>query len=368
MSTSDHVRKIVEILDVRVQEQNLGKPFFEESVYEPFPFSKENFKPIRKINSRRKTAFVDGGNQEIFGGSNFSIQANRLFYDIFDGQKRVENGSIPDVVEFFSITSSAFKNGKIFYDTHLLPVNDKFRELLPSEADLSFNSFDRTVTVGTMRADIQRVASIARRFAEWSYAYYIMGKVLEEGDIIVFDGSLQTVFTNESKYTRRIYELAKSKGVIVTGLSKTCRLFTDTGLSLLGAIGRLAEDIDYGLWYFPVVEVISADHNVIIYVVKLNENAEYIFRFEIYREQFLEMDKNEVDEVFSRLAENSVDLSFAGYPYGLIVADLFSRIRAEEVEMYRGILLSEMLSQGKLPKFIKYVRTVDAHDVLNSIG
>ncbi|MBC7091608.1 MAG: DNA double-strand break repair nuclease NurA, partial [Nitrososphaeria archaeon] len=336
--------------------------------YKIFPLSKENFKPIKEVESGRKIAFVDGGNQEVLGAANFSIQINRVYFNIFDGEKRILKGSLPNRVEFFSVTYSSFRNGEIFYDTSLFALRDSFKKLLPSESDLSFSSSDRTVMIGTMRADISRVASIARRFAEWSYAFHIVNNELEKGDVIMLDGSLQTAFTNESRYSNELYKIAKSKEVIVTGLSKTCRLLTNTGLSLLGAVSKLADETPYNSWYFPVAEAMSPDHNAIIYVIKLSPKAERIFRFEIYREQFLELGEREVDEVFSQLAKNSQDVSFPGYPYGLIDADNFSRVGDDEVEEYKILLLSEISKQGKWSKFAKYIRTVDAHAVLNMLG
>ena len=86
---------------------------------------------------------------------------------------------------------------------------------------LSFNSTDRTIGIRNVRIDIQRVGSIARRFTEWSYAYSIMENLMEENDILVTDGTLQTAFTHENNYLDKMHELAMKKGVILSGLAKT---------------------------------------------------------------------------------------------------------------------------------------------------
>jgi hypothetical protein len=361
------VRKVVEDLDEKMEEQGLGNPFFADTRYKTHPFSKENFKPIKQTESSRKMAFIDGGNQEVLAAPNFSVQINRVYHNIFEAQKRVLKGSLPNRLEFFSATCSSFRNGEIFYDTTLFPLKDEFMELLPDEVDLSFNSLDRSVTIGTMRADISGVASIARRFAEWTYASHVLRKELERGDIMVLDGSLQTSFTNESNYSSELYEVAKSKGVIVTGISKTCRLFTDTGLSLLGAVRKLADGTPYSSWYFPVAEATSSDHNAIIYIIKLHPKAECVFRFEIYREQFLGLSEDDLNGILGQLAKNSQDVSFPGYPYGLIDADRFARVRDDEVDGYQVLLLSEISKQGKWPKFARHIHAVDAHATLNML-
>ena len=53
-----------------------------------------------------------------------------------------------------------------------------------------------------MRADIQLLASNARNFAEWRYAT-VLSNLLEEDDILIIDGSLQTSYKNEGKYLKK---------------------------------------------------------------------------------------------------------------------------------------------------------------------
>lgn len=365
--SAEIARKLIENLDKNIEEQDLGCPHFIGLGYDISPLSKENFRSIKQLESSRKIAFLDGGNQEILGAPNFSVQFNRVYFNIFEAQERVPIASLPNRIEFFSTTHSCFRDDEIYYDTTLFPLRDEYRDLLPYDVDLSFGSSDRTIMMGIMQPDISRVASIARRFAEWAYVPYIIKEELEVGDIIVLDGSLQTVFTNEPAYFKRLCETAKSNGVIVTGLSKTSRTFTDTGLSLLGAVGQLAEEIQYGSWYYRVAEAKSLSHNAVIYVVKLTLNAERIFRFEIYREQLHGLSESDIDEIFSQLAKNSRDIAFPGYPYGLVDADRLSRVRNDEARDYQVLLLSEISKRGKWSKFARHIRAVDAHSILNTL-
>jgi hypothetical protein len=197
----------------------------------------------------------------------------------------------------------------------------------------------------------------------------VAARELDEGDVLVLDGSLQTAFTNESKYSSILYDIAKKRGVIVSGLSKTSSLFTTTGLSLIGAMNKLAEDsaLPHALWYFLVAEALSMDHNAAIFVVKLSPKAERIFRYEIYREQFSRLDKDELNSIIDLLTKNSQDISFPGYPYGLIDADKYARVSNDEVECYQALLLSEISKQGKWPKFSRHIHAMDAHSILNMI-
>lgn len=361
------VRRIVQSLDERISEDDLGNPFFSNPDYKPLTFDANSFRPIPTLRSERKIAFVDGGNQEVLGAPNFSVQINRVCFSMFKGKERVRENRLPRRIEFFSVTHSTFRGGEIFYDTIVFPIHSDFASLLPDAKDLSFSSWDRTVTLGNQRADIERVASIARRFAEWQFATDVIEQELGGGDIVVMDGTLQTAFTNESKYYRRLYETASSKDVIVTGLSKTSHLYTDTGLSLIGAIQKFASDslIPHRAWYFPVAEAMSVDHDAMILAVKLHNVSERIFRYEIQREQFLRLNQQEIEEILAQLALNSSDASFPGYPYGLIDADRFARIRNDEVGHYQSMLLSEISKLGKWDKFARHMHAVDAHGVLN---
>jgi hypothetical protein len=151
------------------------------------------------------------------------------------------------------------------------------------------------------------------------------------------------------------------------GLSKTCELYTTTALSLTGAIRKLATDNGVsGMWYYPVASISSPDHKAIVLMVKLHPNAGRIFRFEIFSEN-PDLDDEIPEKALAYLSDNCSDLSFPGYPYGLIDADVFARVREDEVERYQLLLLSEISKQGKWEKFSRHIQASDAHDILNML-
>jgi hypothetical protein len=362
-------KELVRELDADVVEQDLGEPFLSSHSYRPYQLSSDHFKEIHKTNSDGKLAFIDGGNQELVGAPNFSIQLNRVYFNTFQKGKIILPSKLPNRIEFFSVTVAKFKHGEIFYDTSLFPEQSELRDLLPSSADLSFNSSDRSLMVGNSRANIGRVASIARRFAEWHYARQVVEKELESRDMLVMDGTLRSVFLNESKYANLAFSIAKDKRVAYTGLSKTSRLFTTTGLSLLGAVRRLAMNTGVGpVWYYhPVADSLSPEHQGEIFLVKLSDQSERVFKFEILADQARRLEQTELNGILNALALNSNDLSFPGYPYGLIDADDNARVRFEELEAYRVMLLSEISKLGSAPKFMRYMQATDAHATLNSL-
>lgn len=359
-------KKIAEFLDSCVAENELGQPCLGPD-YETYPFPPASFPPIRDAESKIRTAFVDGGNQEIVGAPNFSVQINRVYFNIFKGHERILPKSLPRRVEFYSVTRARCDEDGIFYDTSVFPVKPEFEDLLPNQL-LSFNSMDRTVTLGNQRADISHVAAVARRFAEWEFAGHVLENELDKGDVIVHDGSLQTSLTNEYKYLARAVEATMKKGVVFAGLSKTSTLFTTTGLSLLGAVRKLADDSGVeGSWCLPIAKVDKVLHNAFIYVVKLHENAEYVFRYEIYGEQAKNMSEEDLALVTSALASNSKDVGFPGYPYGLIDADSFARVSGDEIDAYRVMLMSEISKGGNWEKISRHICSREAHSVLDAL-
>jgi len=363
------VKKVVKNLDGMIGESELGEPFLSSHNYRTHSFNVEYFKPICLVKSDRKLAFVDGGNCELLSAPNFSIQLNRIYFNIFEGKMRVQNSNIPQAIEFFSATFAVFKNNEIFFDTSVFPVDDEFSSLVPDESDLSFRSTDRRLMVGSSRADISRVASIARRFAEWKFSRHIVENELGKGDVLVMDGTLRTAFVNEADYAREAYRAAKKKSVIYSGLSKTSKLFTTTGLSLLGAVRKFAEDSKVGpLWYYyPIADSLSPEHEATFFIVKLHEQAQRVFRYEIYGEQAKSLTPEEINEVLCQLCINSCDVSFPGYPYGLIDADVNARVRYDELETYRVMFLSEVSKLGSWPKFSRHMQSGDAHSILNMV-
>lgn len=362
------VRNLINNLDSKIIDNRIGNPAFRDPSVKTYPLNKDGFRIIRKVKSPRKCVFIDGGNQELAGAPNFSVQINRVYFSIWVNDKSVRERILPKRIEFFSSTYSTILDKEIFYGTSVFPSLPDQKIFLPEEGDLSFNSFDSSIAYKNQRADIERVASISRRFAEWHIAEKIVLNELDKGDIVVLDGTLQTNFKNEEKYMSKLFKAAKDKGVIISGFSKTSGLLTDTGLSLLGAVDKIASDhrVEHE-WYYPIAEASSLDHNAVILAVKLCAGSNRIYRYEIQGDCFKGMNEIELNEVLSELVYNSCDVTFPGYPYGLVDADRLARVSYDEAEYYRGALLSQLSEVGKLEKFTRHMRAKDSHSILNML-
>lgn len=296
---------------------------------------------------------------------------NRIYFNIYKNKKPFPLKSrIPQRIEFLSLTTLNRENRNTYFETKYALENHDFIKYLPSESDLQVKAFEPDFKLGN-KALMERMASMARRFAEWTIAEHIIESELDEGDIIIKDGSLQTSHRNENKYVEKVFEKAKKKGVIFSGLSKSCRLTTNTGYSLIASIEKFAKEneIEFKEWcYFPIARSKDGrEHKAVIMVVKLNRNASTSFRFEIIKDQADNMNKKEIVDVISSIAEYSKDITIPGYPYGLFDAHVWARVRNEDLNNYKIILDSELAKTDLFEDFNARIKAVSMHDKLDEL-
>jgi len=341
---------------------------FSDAAYKPLNFDKNNFKvikikdiqdtgnlrfprEIKSSESKNKIVFVDGGSSEIIKSSNFSLNLIRIYYTIYQNNKRIASNK----QDFYSFIYTKNIENELFYDVEFIGTNN---DIFPNKDDLLLSSLDETIKQGITRANISNMSNIIRRFSELKTAINVIDN-LDKTDIIVLDGSLQCTFTNEKKYFEELYKKATGRDIIICGLSKTTTLMTDKGNSISNALNKFNIN---GKWvYNPVVEIKSSNHKADMSFVKLHEKSKYIFRFEIYKEQ-----KENINEVLSLIADNCKDAVFIGYPYGLIEADRNARVSMQEKDMMLTIFSTKF---GKDWEKIKESLTnVDAHEILDNIS
>ena len=324
---------------------------FSNPDYRPFNFDKNNFTEIKKSESKNKIVFIDGGSSEIIKSSNFSLNLIRVYYTIYQNNKRINSKKI----DFYSFISTKNINNELFYDCEFIGLNNN---ALPDKNDLLLSSLDETIKQGTVRANISNVSNVIRKFSEIKTAINIIDN-LNNSDIIVLDGSLQCTFTKEKKYFEELYMKAEEKNIIVCGLSKTTTLMTDRGNSIANALNKF--DIDGKWFYHPVVDVKASNHKAEMAFVKLHEKSKYIFRFEIYKEQ-----KQFINNVLRIISNNCNDPVFMGYPYGLIEADKNARVSNNEKNMLLTLFSTKFGKDWE--KIKESLSSIDAHEILDSVG
>jgi hypothetical protein len=331
----------------------IGKPAFQpRERYKVGEFDISNFKTV---DPRPGTvAFLDGGNLPLIEAPSFAVHFERIYYSVFDGDKRAQL-DLPSRIEFFVVVTSSGEKDEIIYETHLVPLDEGHKDYLPDEKDLVFDSYDKTMRTGLERTEIPRVGDVARSFAEWGYASFVCDR-LGADDIFVRDGTLHAPYTNQTAYAEETYDVARKRGVLFCGVSKTSHLYTTTGLPLVSAIARLAREAGVRApWYYEnIVEITDPAHRADMNFARFG--GDYIFRIEVLKGQ-----EDDKEKMMSALAANSRDLSFPGYPYGLVDADKNARVSQHELEPLRMLLFSQ------IPDIKDLLAGSDAHDWLNKI-
>ncbi len=334
------VRNIID--SVENYEYELGDFLkFSDEGYVPLRIDKKNFCIAPTRTSNRKMIFVDGGITEILGAPNFSLSLIRIYYTIYQNNKRIK----ADRSEFFALVKS-FVEKEIKYQTKIFSKEPLIDELV-------FNSMDPSLRQGNQRASISSMANIIRRFCEIKSAELLAAN---EDSLIVLDGNLQATYPKEDVFLKALYEKALQNNTIVSALPKTCSLLTDKGNSITHVLAKLCpEKWDY---YHPIAEIDNKYHKAELFFLKLHEKSKHIFRYDIFKEN-----KFDIDEIASLLKENSKDPLFPGYPYGLIEADRFARISTKEAE---GLRL-EFKSRCGLDwrRIQSSLSSQNAHDILN---
>jgi len=364
----ESINKCLDVLERGCINIEPGDPFFREySRIEAQPLDEKNLRLIKTVDSDKTLSFIDGGNNSILSGPNFEVQLTRAYFNLFKGEKRKDPKKIDNRIDFLTVvTTKMLSDEKIELKTNLIPFKEEHRKYLPDEKFLNFNSQDRTLTVRQARVTPKTVAGMARRFMEWRFAAIIIINELQEGDVIIRDGSLQTGITNESHYANIAYTAALKNKVIFSGFAKSSTLLTTTGNNLPTVIKKLGDSIHpvSSWYYYPIANVKNPDFMGEMFFTNLNPLSKTTYRYEIFREQMKDLDDKELNTIFSDLLRNSKDLSFPGYPYGLIDADKFAAVSARESEYYQTLLLSLAKNRNELNSLIS---AINSHDIINQL-
>jgi hypothetical protein len=334
------VRKIIENIS-NEKEDSLLLDYDDKTL----KIKEENFSKIKNIDSKKKVIFIDGGNLEIIKSPSLSLFFNRVYYTVYQNNKRIKSNP----VEFYSLFSAINKEDKIFFKTDYFFTKGSLKI-----KNYEFDSFDDTIKTGQSRAQISSLGNVIRRFAELS----LIDEIDVSDSIIILDGTLEAKYTYEKNILESIRKENEKKKNILSSVSKTTSLLTSSGDSAAAYLRKIAKEKS---WIYSAGKVNHESHNADLYFVKLLPKSDYIFRLEASPDI-----KYNIDELSYLLMENSKDPVFYGYPYGLVEADRFARVSNKEKEMLTLILAGKL---GKdFDKIKPYLNSMNAHDILDRVG
>ncbi len=337
------------------QDDDFGsRVFFSDPKYACFDLSEDDFKEILSVkeNEIKNCIFIDGGNSELISSPSFSASLIRLGAVAYNGKQKL----FAKRLQCYCIVKSNIEDGKIFYSAKLIGENSSNSSINDINMDeIKIDSMDGTIREGINRANISKVAGIARRFAELKFASELCN---ENSDaLIVLDGSLQASFTDENKYLEELYDLSIKKNCIVLGVCKTNTLITDKGFPVSFALDKINKS-KFKKWNYKIASSKNKDHRADIYFVKLHEKSSRPFRIDVFNGI-----DNDIPNIMNSLAANSIDATFLGYPYGLVEVDKLARVSNSEAEILKTRTKAKLGSKWK--SFESLENNVNAHNVLD---
>lgn len=320
-----------------------GRPYFsQDQYYEPFELKAKNLHSFGAKTTGRKVCCVDGGNNKIFESPTDSVHLIRTYFNIFRGEKRVES------IE----PSSAFLISRF-------DGQEARAELKVVSGSIPFSRSNFIFKESEMEEKSPISAGhTVRKYLEWETLQYAVEEYLEEEDILVRDGVLQTTVESERRYAKEAYKSVEENEVVLVGIAKTSSLMTTKNYPLIASVQSIARESDKNMWYYyPIARNDHPDHKGEMYIVKYHPSSKYAFRTEFYRGS----DVNE-EEVLGELAFQAKDPIFLGYPYGLVDADKRARVTDEEIDYLKNMCDNRMAAS-----FRDKINSCNAHDRLSNI-
>lgn len=333
------------------QEKDIGSMvMFDSKKYRPFPFEVKYFNPIGESKADRKICFVDGGNIEIMKGPSFSLHVIKLYFTIYQSNKRID----AQRYTLLCLITTMEQNGEIFLKAEGFPLTKTQKIFDP----YLVSSVDPSVKQGISRCSPSYIGNVYRRLAEIALAREGVMR-LSAHDIVIIDGDLHAKVAGEEEALDSLYGKANEKKVVIAGLAKTSDWVTNTGFPVISAIQKLAKGQEEKTWfYFPLAESKNELHKADLFIAKLADQAKYCFRVDIHNQ--LPYDPK---EIFSLLKMNATDPSFPGYPYGLLDAHLFAKCSSQEKEYLAAKLLA--VANEKKAEFDLLMNASNAHEILD---
>lgn len=317
--------------------------------YNSHGLTKDNFHHLENFVSKKSMVFIDGGSSEIIYSNSLSLYLVRIAYVKYNGFECTKKGT----EDFFVHSKYDATRGKLKLVSSVIPLSKN-----KIGTKLYFDVDDETLCDGLANVKISKLGGVIRRLFELKFARQLIDD-LSPGDIIVLDGSLQSMVTYEKTYVDSLLDKAQRNEVLITALSKTSSMLTNSGKSLSVALDEFTSDTDFEKqkwFYHPLVDFNDDDYIADLSIVKLHKRAKNYFVLEMNkRQKYVHREK-----VIGYLSMLSSDPVFFGYPYPLIKVDELARVTNEDANYIR-MRFAQGLDVDSLEK------DANAHAILDSI-
>lgn len=312
-----------------------------------------DFMPIPHTNEPAAAAYVDGGNAMVCRTPMFVASVNRVYSCAFRGRDRLDKPA-PPRVQFLTLMRNVPTDGAVRREFETFSEGAEHARYVPDADSI------KAAVEATRDGKEHRLHAVARGLAEWRMAA-VVASGMGDGDMVVMDGALFAWRGMEEHLMREAFAVARERGVIMCGLSKTTGLLMDSGRSLADHVMERGPE---GAWYVPLGDVWKdGDPNVPgTFVVRLHPASKYAYRLDIDADPLIHLGRTGTERLIASLAANSGDAHIPGYPYGLVDADRFAQVRNDEASRY-GAYLRSLIS----PRMRASVDRHAQHDDLNGV-
>ncbi len=300
----------------------------------------KKFKTIHPKNSK-KMIFIDGGNQEIIGSNNFSLNLIKIAAITMQNNKKTNQ----QIQNYYCLSEVKREKENLIIQCVLMD-----KKTLNEIKKYEFKYEDEKKGYEEMTP--QNACEIMRRMLEIEKNT----EICEPDAMTILDGNFDSKNDYDKEPLEKLFETAMAKKTIIISISKTNQTLTKNGTPIQALLEKKSPKT---CWHYKLQKK-QGQEMVEQYFVKLHKNSKYSFNINTISEQ-----TEDFEELASNLCYNSKDPIFLGYPYGLIIADSFARVSNEEKDMEKTRIMIKLLKKN--PEINHYLNTKNAHEILDHI-
>ena len=118
---------IKEILESIDEKSNFTEtyPKFSGDGYKAHKIDIKNFHKIEKIISNKRIAFIDGGNAEIIGSANFSLNLIRVCFAVYENNKKI----IVKKFEVLAFVQAVNQSNEIYFKASFFNIKNNILKI-----------------------------------------------------------------------------------------------------------------------------------------------------------------------------------------------------------------------------------------------
>lgn len=291
----------------------------------------------------------------------------------FEGNIFAVDGSNGVIFDLVSLKYNLIRAGYVIYNKKFWQKTVIFDKIFKADPEDYGDQFERDLKrhfdidscLVLAKTELDRLSTYYRELQE----YIALSEAISEakaGDLVLYDGNFAYWTDPFRKVLESISTQAENKDVDLLAISKSStfswgREYSKPFVLHTGHVG--SQIISDHPWYLKLSkknikpEPEGKNWNGTIYVIKLHQDSEFVFRLDVPHYV-----SDRIDEALGNLALYSTSSECLGYPHALFRAHRDIRITDQERMHINNLLLDELSSKGV--NDIQIRGSLDYHRVL----